>query len=63
MTKYTFIMEDDDLQGYNSASSNEVVYTVKMDDFHTHVDLAAHFRQFLEGCGYRFSEDFELVLG
>ena len=63
MTKYTFIMEDDSLQGFNGASSNEVVYTVNMQDFHTHVDLAAHFRQFLEGCGYRFSEDSEPVLG
>ena len=61
-TKYTFIMEDDALQGYNGAVGSEVVYTVNMQEFHTHMDLTAHFQQFLEGCGYKFSDDYTIEL-
>lgn len=61
MTKYTFIMQDDDYN-FMGANGNKVEYNIDCVDEITHVELAYHFRQFLEGCGYVFPQDFEMEL-
>ena len=61
MAKYTFIMEDNE-HNFMGAESNKVEYNIVTANDVTHMDLSYHFRQFLEGCGYVFSDDYTIEL-